>query len=273
MFTSEHAPCAALSLLLLKPEALLYEFKYKKQPKSVQKSEDIVKALYEIEKTSSLRHAAKEESSEEIDLNIELMEDYEIKLEESIEKPVEVHAECDIAKDQYAKSLIDTMRGRHALVSDLMELQSFLSSFAEMISESFDFGSPMANTLCQDLMNNAPDKVAKVSSKEVARMLDMVRKALDWLTNSSNSRLMMVRCLPGYFDRLLSKIEEQKAQIDRTSWKISQAEADINALEMQQEMVARELEELRSEYKILISFLEKELKITMKQGVKVMGNI
>lgn len=189
-----------------------------------------------------------------------------------------------------ARSLLDTIEGRNALLNDLTELSAFLNCFIEgqialhdLDCEDLNFhgskirsfaGSIGGSTTLQNIiMQNAPPIVQSVSAHDAVKMLAAVERARDHLTNSRISQLFMIRSKPGYLDRLVNSISDLNSQVLRAKARVKESELRVQEASAEQEIQATELIRCRNLCKELVGFMEKELTRICDRSVQIVGPV
>ncbi|CAH8539700.1 unnamed protein product [Schistosoma guineensis] len=192
-----------------------------------------------------------------------------------------------VASGASARYLLDSVDGRQALLNDLLELNAFLQRFQEDLLERLDNESehqlsrtgcnafkPSGGIGCDTIQNiiiqNAPNDLS-YTSNDISRMIELVKEALNKLTTSSLSQLMMIRTRIGYLDRLTDRLLDYRRQVELARTRCSQTQKLIDKALKEQQEKTTQLAQLKSYCKKLVSFLEDELSRICNRQVQITG--
>ncbi|CAH8542014.1 unnamed protein product [Schistosoma bovis] len=192
-----------------------------------------------------------------------------------------------VASGASARYLLDSVDGRQALLNDLLELNAFLQRFQEDLLERLDNESehqlsrtgcnafkPSGGIGCDTIQNiiiqNAPNDLS-YTSNDISRMIELVKEALNKLTTSSLSQLMMIRTRIGYLDRLTDRLLDYRRQVELARTRCSQTQKLIDKALMEQQEKTTQLAQLKNYCKKLVSFLEDELSRICNRQVQITG--
>ncbi|CAH8543692.1 unnamed protein product [Schistosoma curassoni] len=192
-----------------------------------------------------------------------------------------------VASGASARYLLDSVDGRQALLNDLLELNAFLQRFQEDLLERLDNESehqlsrtgcnvfkPSCGIGCVTIQNiiiqNAPNDLS-YTSNDISRMIELVKEALNKLTTSSLSQLMMIRTKVGYLDRLTDRLLDYRRQVELARTRCSQTQKLIDKALMEQQGKTTQLAQLKNYCKKLVSFLEDELSRICNRQVQITG--
>ncbi|CAI2728567.1 unnamed protein product [Schistosoma spindalis] len=193
-----------------------------------------------------------------------------------------------VASGAFARYLLDSADGRQALLNDLLELNAFLQRFQEDLLERLDNESehrlsrtgrnafkPSGGIGCDTIQNiiiqNAPNDLLSYTSNDISKMIELVKEALNKLTTSSLSQLMMIRTRIGYLDRLTYRLLDYRRQAELARTRCSQTQKLIDKALMEQQEKTAQLAELKNSCKKLVSFLEDELSRICNRQVQITG--
>ncbi|RTG90010.1 uncharacterized protein DC041_0005957 [Schistosoma bovis] len=123
---------------------------------------------------------------------------------------------------------------------------------------------------CQSANHNAPNDLS-YTSNDISRMIELVKEALNKLTTSSLSQLMMIRTRIGYLDRLTDRLLDYRRQVELARTRCSQTQKLIDKALMEQQEKTTQLAQLKNYCKKLVSFLEDELSRICNRQVQITG--
>ncbi|CAH8543947.1 unnamed protein product [Schistosoma margrebowiei] len=192
-----------------------------------------------------------------------------------------------VASGASARYLLDSADGRQALLNDLLELNAFLQRFQEDLLERLDnesehqfsrtgcnafksSGGICCDTIQNIIIQNAPNDLS-YTSNDISKMIELVKEALNKLTTSSLSQLMMIRTRIGYLDRLTDRLLDYRRQVELVRTRCSQTQKLIDKALMEQQEKTTQLAQLKNCCKKLVSFLEDELSRICNRQVQITG--
>ncbi|VDP47178.1 unnamed protein product [Schistosoma mattheei] len=167
-----------------------------------------------------------------------------------------------VASGASARYLLDSVDGRQALLNDLLELNAFLQRFQEDLLERLDnenehqlsrtgcnafkpSGGIGCDTIQNIIIQNAPNDLS-YTSNDISRMIELVKEALNKLTTSSLSQLMMIRTRIGYLDRLTDRLLDYRRQVELARTRCSQTQKLIDKALMEQQEKTTQLAQLKN---------------------------
>ncbi|VDO82055.1 unnamed protein product [Schistosoma margrebowiei] len=176
-----------------------------------------------------------------------------------------------VASGASARYLLDSADGRQALLNDLLELNAFLQRFQEDLLERLDnesehqfsrtgcnafksSGGICCDTIQNIIIQNAPNDLS-YTSNDISKMIELVKEALNKLTTSSLSQLMMIRTRIGYLDRLTDRLLDYRRQVELARTRCSQTQKLIDKALMEQQEKTTQLAQLKNCCKKLVSFV------------------
>ncbi|KAK4471662.1 hypothetical protein MN116_005069 [Schistosoma mekongi] len=188
-----------------------------------------------------------------------------------------------VASGSSSRYLLDSIDGRQALLNDLLELNAFLLRFQEDLHERSDnesrtgrnilgcSGNGGSDTIHSMIMQNAPNDLQSYTTDDIAKMIELVNEALNKITNSSLSQLMMIRTKTGYLDRLTDQLMDYRRQVELARTRVNQTEHLIDKASKEQEEKAAQLMQHKNSYNKLVNFLESELSTICNRQVQITG--
>nr|CAX69805.1 CDK5 regulatory subunit-associated protein 3 (CDK5 activator-binding protein C53) [Schistosoma japonicum] len=188
-----------------------------------------------------------------------------------------------VASGASSRYLLDSIDGRQALLNDLLELKAFLLRFQEDLHERLDnesrtgrntlgrSGSSGSDTIHSMIMQNAPNDLQSYTTDDITKMIELVNEALDKMTTSSLSQLMMIRTKIGYLDRLTDRLMDYRRQVELARTRVNQTQHLIDKAIKEQEEKTVQLTQHRDSCRKLVNFLESELSTICNRQVQITG--
>ncbi|CAH8523835.1 unnamed protein product [Schistosoma mattheei] len=297
--------CPTLKLLIDSGHVMVFTWKNGCEPEHIEGSDDFVPFLLQQEKmkvnqlSMELSQNVFTDSNVPSELNEILWDGNEVGAidfgpfdVESVEN-IEIERENMVSTsssgtpDNPNVDSANSVDGRQALLNDLLELNAFLQRFQEDLLERLDnenehqlsrtgcnafkpSGGIGCDTIQNIIIQNAPNDLS-YTSNDISRMIELVKEALNKLTTSSLSQLMMIRTRIGYLDRLTDRLLDYRRQVELARTRCSQTQKLIDKALMEQQEKTTQLAQLKNYCKKLVSFLEDELSRICNRQVQITG--
>lgn len=163
---------------------------------------------------------------------------------------------------------------RHAVLAELLELESFLSERSSDLSSSGSSSSGDEASQAAFAVAGVPHILSLQSTQSVAGYLSAVRGALTALRASRLTQLLMVRSSRRFIDRLVAGIRQQLQAIERMDRASVAHEARRIELNKATQKASHELHQLLAQCRTLKSQMEGEIsRLFQNRPVHLVGEI